>query len=112
MIKKSAQKYKNSFKKILIVKNENIINFITEFFAIIESGNYPLVIDSFTPKTNIDNHSLPDNTFFLAATSGTTGQPKIYLRDWLSWKSGFETINDLFKLKKIESLATTSLISW
>lgn len=108
MIKKSAQKYKNSFKKILIVKNENIINFITEFFAIIESGNYPLVIDSFTPKTNIDNHALPDNTFFLAATSGTTGQPKIYLRDWLSWKSGFETINDLFQLKKIESLATTS----
>lgn len=51
---------------------------------------------------------LPDNTFFLAATSGTTGQPKIYLRDWLSWKSGFETINDLFQLKKIESLATTS----
>ena len=50
MIKKSAQKYKNSFKKILIVKNENIINFIAEFFAIIESGNYPLVIDSFTSK--------------------------------------------------------------
>ena len=48
----------------------------------------------------------PDNSFFLAATSGTTGQPKIYLRDWLSWKSGFETINDLFQLKKIESLAT------
>ncbi|WP_316419528.1 hypothetical protein [Lactococcus cremoris] len=55
----------------------------------------------FTPKT-ICNPSLPDNTFFLAATSGTTGQPKIYLRDWLSWKSGFETINDYIQLKKLK----------
>ena len=108
LIKSNIYKYTNNFKNIFTVRKDSPINFIIDFLTIIESGNYPLIIDSYIKESAINLHNIADETLFLASTSGTTGQPKIYSRDWLSWKSGFEVCNDLFHLKNLKSLVTSS----
>ena len=108
LIQRKLTDYSHSSKTVITLINDSPLNFIIDFLAIIESGNYPLVVDKSFKKKSFEFGLIPEDTLFLASTSGTTGQPKIYYRNWESWKMGFEVCDDLFHLSKSQALATTS----
>lgn len=65
-------------------------------------------MDKSFKKKSFEFGLIPEDTLFLASTSGTTGPPKIYYRNWESWKMGFEVCDDLFHLSNSQALAATS----
>ena len=108
LIQRKLTDYSHSSKTVITLINDSPLNFIIDFLAIIESGNYPLVVDKSFKKKSFKFGLIPEDTLFLASTSGTTGPPKIYYRNWESWKMGFEVCDDLFHLSNSQALATTS----
>lgn len=88
------------------------VTFITQFLAIHLAGRIPVIVnkadvakvpqllapiagawqwltDQDQPVTSTTNLN-PRGLLFLGLTSGTTGQPKVYQRDWSSWRVGFD----------------------
>jgi len=58
------------------------------------SGGVPLIIDARAPVSqDVLNTALPDTAAWAALTSGTTGAPKIVVRDAPSWQVAFEPLN-------------------
>ena len=78
LIQRKLTDYSHSSKTVITLINDSPLNFIIDFLAIIESGNYPLVVDKSFKKKSFEFGLIPEDTLFLASTSGTTGPPKIY----------------------------------
>ena len=52
LIQRKLTDYSHSSKTVITLINDSPLNFIIDFLAIIESGNYPLVVDkSFKKKS-------------------------------------------------------------
>lgn len=115
---------------IVLIARPNI-DFICEFLAVHLMQRIPIVV------TDDNNYQLAEqlqsiqgqwqwlaeplqevkvqqqqlNTLlFLGQTSGTTGTAKLYQRDWLSWKKGFDQCIDIFDMHNYEAIMTTSPI--
>ena len=122
-----------SFKKkyIVLIADESLL-FIAQFIATHYAKRVPVVISKhdvdridkillrvanqwqfITDHDNNDNdQQYNDNNYlFCGATSGTTGTPKIYQRNWQSWQRGFEICKEIYKLDEYCFLTTTSPMS-
>ena len=60
------------------------------------------------PVSDVENSQPQVGMLFLGKTSGTTGNAKIYQRDWQSWRLGFDRCFDVFDMKNDEIVMTTS----
>lgn len=106
------------------------VTFITQFLAIHLAGRIPVIVnkadvaqvpqllasiagawqwltDQDQPDASISNLN-PRGLLFLGLTSGTTGQPKVYQRDWSSWCVGFDQCQMVFDMAAIAGVMTTS----
>lgn len=92
--------------KIRVVKKKKITDQLVDFFACFFCGCIPMV----TPYDS--NHyengqyidlpetagEIKDSPCVAVLTSGTTGEPKIYLRTYESWAGYFDIQNKIFKI--------------
>lgn len=108
LVQRATKHFDNNSEKIINLTENNPLKFITDFLAIIQTENYPLIGSFAIDLSKLTIESLTTETFFLGLTSGTTGQPKVYRRNWLSWKKGFDCCQKLFNLDAIQSVATSS----
>lgn len=108
LVQTAANRFKNRQGNVIKLVNKEPFKFIINFLAIIQTRNYPFVASFDRSQLSFKNTKLNSQTFFLGLTSGTTGQPKIYYRDWQSWKKGFDWCNKLFKLTSIQNIITGS----
>ncbi len=106
------------------------VTFITQFLAIHLAGRIPVIVnkadvaqvpqvlapiagtwqwltDQDQPDAATTNLN-PRGLLFLGLTSGTTGQPKVYQRDWSSWRVGFDQCQMVFDMAAITGVMTTS----
>lgn len=98
-----AGKYKNTPQIVSLTKLEPL-EFIKHFLAIHIAKKIPLIgANNFK-----SNKTIPQNLLFLGVTSGTTGMPKIYQRNWESWRLGFDACAKKFHLTKYDVIATSS----
>lgn len=108
LVQKATKRFDNNSEKIINLTENDPLKFITDFLAIVQTKNYPLTGSFATELSDLKIKDLTTETFFFGLTSGTTGQPKVYRRNWLSWKKGFDCCRKLFNLDTIQSIATSS----
>ena len=110
---------------VVLIAQSNL-TFISQFLAIHKAGCVPVVVNQReapqldTLLSAIDWQWLDDcavskkkpitrsNLLFLGMTSGTTGTPKFYQRDWLSWQLGFKQCEKAFEMTDYAGVMTTS----
>ena len=66
LIQKKLTDYSHSSKTVITLINDSPLNFIIDFLAIIESGNYPLVVDKSFKKKSFEFELIPEDTLFSA----------------------------------------------
>lgn len=111
---------------VLLARND--LEFVIEFIAVHLAKAIPIVLQKtdlnqvneiLAPITGqwqwIDTHSTMSSKedsaidlLFLGTTSGTTGVPKVYKRNWQSWQVGFDQCQTLFELDNYKGIMTTS----
>ena len=114
---------------VLIAKETR--EFISEFIASHLAGAIPIILTEqdvpnvtsllkslagqwqwlAEPVSDEKNSQPQVGMLFLGKTSGTTGNAKIYQRDWQSWRLGFERCFDVFDMKNDEIVMTTSTMA-
>ncbi|MCC7667150.1 AMP-binding protein [Liquorilactobacillus satsumensis] len=123
----------NLVKPYIVVVGEQSIDFICRFLAIHVAKKIPIVVNrhdlvqieqllekiagywQFMDDLNaaaitreIPKGKRAANLLFLGMTSGTTGNSKVYQRDWASWCHGFTACREVFALDQYTCLATPS----
>lgn len=92
----------NEDRRIHVIKEKNIISQLVSFFACYVSGEIPLIVpfDSkdFENGQRITDIFIPEHACMAVATSGTTGEPKIYFRSYKSWAGYFPVQNEIFQI--------------
>lgn len=111
---------------VLIIKETRV--FISEFIAVHLAGAIPIILtEQDLPNVpwllkplagqwqwltefvdGVKNNQLRTGILFLGKTSGTTGNAKIYQRDWHSWRIDFERCFEVFEMNNDEIVMTTS----
>lgn len=78
--------------KDLVLPDKEVkrITFSTE-----EAGSYDAWLETLTPEAEMDE---TNEVLFIGFTSGTTGNPKGFMRTHLSWISSFEATSEAFQL--------------
>ncbi|MFC7680102.1 AMP-binding protein [Paenibacillus sp. GCM10028914] len=66
-----------------------------------KAGSYDSWLHTFQPKAEIDQ---TNETLFIGFTSGTTGTPKGYMRNHLSWINSFKATKEAFNLDNMEHI--------
>lgn len=133
MLDEQAQtiKRQNTFstRYVVLVAQQNV-TFISQFLAVHLAGRIPIVVNeqdvARVPQLLtaiagewqwVSEHRTtlsqvgpmnPQGMLFLGTTSGTTGQPKVYQRDWQSWQLGFEQCRVAFDMVRESGVMTTS----
>ncbi|WP_248719286.1 AMP-binding protein [Convivina intestini] len=100
-VAQAAEKIQTN-NQLILVNDVTPEAFILHFLAVISSGNYPVVAEVLPLKMPTDQ------PFFIGQTSGSTGKPKFYVRDWPSWRQGFQVANQLFDFQADSVIATAS----
>ncbi|ULQ48983.1 hypothetical protein [Liquorilactobacillus nagelii] len=108
LVQRATKRFDNNSEKIIKLTENDPLKFITDFLAIVQTENYPLIGSFITDQFDLKIKDLTTETFFFGLTSGTTGEPKVYRRNWLSWKKGFDCCRKLFNLDAVQSIATSS----
>lgn len=123
---KKSQKYHWTCPYI-VLKGRQEIDFVEDFLAIHYTKRTPIIVNEFMMK-HLDkvlkkikgkwqyieeqkkqkDQTVENNLLFLGLTSGTTGIPKVYCRNWVSWRAGFVLCNRNFKMTSCEGVATPS----
>ena len=123
-----VKQYSLKKKYIVLVGNSSVL-FICQFLAVHYAKRIPIVISQHdTDKLdkiliNVANQwqfitdvvptddsleHFEEGLLFCGATSGTTGLPKMYQRNWQSWRIGFEICNKIYELEEYQGITTTS----
>lgn len=78
-----------------IIETPDAAPALSQALRIRASGGVPLIVDPRAPLTHHEHLSaaLPQTAAWAALTSGTTGAPKIVVRDAASWSVAFEPLN-------------------
>lgn len=111
----------------IVLKARQEADFIEQFLAVHYAHRVPIVVNDFMLQRlqEVLKHlkgkwqfvdeekepvmqEEPNDLLFLGLTSGTTGTPKVYCRNWSSWRSGFDICDTCFELQKCENIATPS----
>lgn len=108
LVQRATKRFDNNSEKIIKLTENDPLKFITDFLAIVQTENYPLIGSFITDQFDLKIKDLTTETFFFGLTYGTTGEPKVYRRNWLSWKKGFDCCRKLFNLDAVQSIATSS----
>ena len=89
-------------RRIHVIKEKNIISQLVSFFACYISGEIPLIVpfdsSNFENGQRITDIIIPEHACMAVATSGTTGEPKIYFRSYESWAGYFPVQNEIFQI--------------
>lgn len=110
LAEKWSAENKNSLKReenspiVHVIKEKDIVTQLVSFFACYINGRIPLIVPydnkSFENRQLLDNVAVPENVCMAVATSGTTGEPKIYFRTYESWAGYFPIQNEIFNVKE------------
>ncbi|WP_311407053.1 AMP-binding protein [Liquorilactobacillus uvarum] len=111
----------------VVLKGRQQLEFVVEFLAVHYAKRIPIVVNEFMmqhlektlekikgrwqllgEKKENKELTTENNVLFLGLTSGTTGLPKVYCRNWISWRKGFVLCNECFGLESCENIATFS----
>ena len=86
-------------ERIHVIKRKMILDQLLEFLACGENGRVPLLLpyDSKMVPKEID---VPVGAVMAFATSGTSGEPKIFFRTLKSWYDYFPVQNRIFHIEK------------
>lgn len=89
-------------RRIHVIKEKDIISQLVSFLACYVSGEIPLIVPfdskNFENGQRITDISIPERACMAVATSGTTGEPKIYFRSYESWAGYFPVQNEIFQI--------------
>ncbi|WP_057744752.1 AMP-binding protein [Liquorilactobacillus capillatus] len=121
-----ASRYHWVCQYVVIIGRQEL-SFVDEFLAIHYAGRVPIIVSEHILQyldeilTNLNGNwqfieevrtrpqpAMANDLLFLGLTSGTTGIPKVYCRNWSSWRAGFLVCNQHFKLSDCKSMATPS----
>lgn len=89
-------------RRIHVIKEKDIASQLVSFFACFVCGEIPLLVPSdsgeFENGQRITDIAIPEKACMAVATSGTTGEPKIYFRSYESWAGYFPVQNEIFQI--------------
>lgn len=87
---------------VRVIKEKEIVIQLLSFLACYVTGEIPLIVPfdckGFENGEHLTEMSVPDNACMAVATSGTTGEPKIYFRSYKSWAGYFDVQNKIFQV--------------
>ena len=86
-------------RKLHVIKKEKILDQLLEFLACGENQRVPLVLP-FDSKISPKETVAPESACMAFATSGTSGEPKIFFRTLESWYEYFPVQNRIFHIEK------------
>jgi long-chain acyl-CoA synthetase len=87
---------------VRVIKKPDILSQLTAFLAAYINKEIPLIVpydnNYFEADSYLPYMEIPERASFAVATSGTTGQPKIYFRSYESWADYFPVQNRIFHI--------------
>jgi len=89
-------------RQVHVIKEKDIGCQLVSFLACYISNEIPLLVPfdcrNFENGQRITDIIIPENACMAVATSGTTGEPKIYFRSYESWAGYFPVQNEIFQV--------------
>ncbi len=85
-------------KRLHLIRRGRILLQLTEFLASSILGMVPVIFPADVEFTLPESVQAPENVCMAAATSGSSGEPKILYRTYASWADFFPVQNEIFKI--------------